>query len=103
MSSTHNPGIWNSRSPFDNRESLYADECRCCFATHEEKHAFWQIDLGQQYRVYAIELLSRADIAVKFDGNKNITRTGNRCMQSAENTTLCFKTLFIIYILCIKY
>lgn len=69
------PAIWTPQSTFDNNPSLYPDLCECCFATKSENNAFWQIDLGHQYFIYSVEVLSRSDIDFRISETLNGTRT----------------------------
>lgn len=55
---------WTSDLAIDNIASIQPDLCTCCSATDHES-PWWQIDLGNEYSVEAIEVLSRGDITGK--------------------------------------
>ena len=60
----------------DGNTSYFPDSCSCCSATQSnDPQPYWQIDLGKQYLVSIIEVISRADIEFA-DADRTIQRQG---------------------------
>lgn len=50
---------WTSELAIDNVASIQHELCNCCSVTDHE-NPWWQIDLGNEYSVTAIEVLGDA-------------------------------------------
>lgn len=51
---------WTSELAIDNITSIQPEQCNCCSATDHES-PWWLIDLGNEYQISAVEVLSGGD------------------------------------------